>query len=252
MPSSNVTVTPVYQFTGGGGGDERGGSSTGGGRPLTTTPTSTGIIEVGDPDFFVEGEKTPLGDAPIWTNPFTDISNSDWFFRYVQYAFENKLMTGTSATTFSPNSHLTRGMVVTVLYRHAGEPDVSGFDNPFNDVGDSWYTKAVLWAAANDIVSGYGDGRFGPEINITRQDLAVILNNYAKFAEMDLPTAREYAGFADDMDIRNYAKEAIERFFRAGIINGKPGNLYDPQGNATRAEFATMLMNFLEASIQTG
>jgi len=239
----DVIIAPSNASTGG---SDRGNASIGGGRPITTTPTPPRNIEV-------EGQRfIDIEVDTLFGRVFADVNDSDWFFKSVQYAIENNLMVGTSATEFSPNSQLTRGMVVTVLYRYAGEPYVSGFDNPFNDVGDSWYTNAVLWAAENDIVTGYGDGRFGPEINITRQDLAVILNNYAKFAEMDLPTAREYAGFADDMDIRNYAKEAIERFFRAGIINGKPGNLYDPQGNATRAEFATMLMNFLEASIQTG
>jgi hypothetical protein len=147
---------------------------------------------------------------------------------------------------------MTRGMIVTVLYRLAGAPDVSSLANPFHDTDSAaWYADAVKWAAANGIVSGMGDGSFAPISDITRQDLAVILNNYAKFAKLDLPAIREYTGFADDIIIRNYAKEAIELFFRAEIINGKPGNLYDPLGNASRAEFATMLMNFIDVSEQS-
>jgi hypothetical protein len=198
--------------------------------------------------------------------PFEDVGERDWFADAVMYAYENGYRTGTSANPilFSPNRTLTRGMVVTALYRMAGSPDVSGFANPFNDVDEEkYYTNAILWAAAGGIVSGTGGGKFSPESNITRQDLVVILNNYANFAGMDLPKAREYTAFADDADIRGYAREAVERFFRAMIISGRPqdpfssadggihlepGNVFDPHGNATRAEFAAMLMRFMEAA----
>jgi hypothetical protein len=144
---------------------------------------------------------------------------------------------------------LTRGMVVTVLYRIEGSPDVSGLTNPFSDVAAGrYYTDAVIWAASNGIINGMGGGRFGPDIDITRQDLATILDRYATFAEMTLPEVRAYPGFNDDADIANYAREALERFFKAGIINGRPGNRFDPRGTATRAELATMLMNFLETA----
>ena len=138
-------------------------------------------------------------------------------------------------------------MAVTVLYRHAGRPDASGLTHAFDDVDEGkYYADAVKWAAANGIVHGYGNGKFGAEDNVTRQDLAVILNNYARFAGIVLPIVRQYSPFADDADIANYAKEDIERFFRAAIVNGKPGNNFDPQGLATRAEFATMLEGLIE------
>ena len=125
----------------------------------------------------------------------------------------------------------------------------------FTDVPEgSWYTDAVIWAANNGIVSGIdlpagqaGGGLFGPDDNISRQDLAVILNNYAVFAGLKLPVNRSYTGFNDEADMAGYATEAIERLYRAGVISGKPGNAYDPMGSATRAEVATMLMNFLHA-----
>jgi hypothetical protein len=192
-------------------------------------------------------EDTPLGYYALADNPFADVKESDWFFDNMMFAYTHGLFAGTSDTTFSPNTSMTRGMIVTVLYRLAGEPAVSG-TNPFSDVKDgTLYTDAVAWAAANGIVSGIGGGKYAPDAPITRQDLAVILMRYANFAGVKLPVTREYVSFLDDADIANYAKEAIEAFFKAGIINGKPGNEVDPTGTATRAEVAAMLHRFLEA-----
>lgn len=184
-----------------------------------------------------------------YVNPFTDVIEGAWYYDDVRYVYENGLMTGTSADKFSPESALTRGMIVTILYRHAGEPDVSGLTNPFGDVAEGqWYTNAVKWAADNGIVDGYGNGRFGPDDNITRQDLAVILVRCADFAGIGLSVARAYPGFSDDADMAGYAKGAVERLFKAGVINGKTGNLFDPQGQAARAETAAMLHRMLAAT----
>jgi hypothetical protein len=140
-------------------------------------------------------------------------------------------------------------MVVTIIHRLEGSPDVSGLPNPFTDVpAGQWYTNAVIWAAANDIVGGYGGGRFGPEDYVTRQDLAVLLNRYSRYAGIDVPVIRAYTGFNDEADIAGYAKEAVERFFEGGIISGRPGNVFDPRGNATRAELAAMLARFMQTA----
>ena len=192
----------------------------------------------------------PLGYYIVLGNPFTDINESAWYYNSVMFAYTHGLMVGTNTDPmmFSPNMTTTRGMIVTTLYRMAGSPDVRGLANPFFDVaGYKWYSDAVVWAVTNGIVSGYSSGLYGPEDNITREQLAVILNNYIDYSRFKLPEIREYKGFNDDADCANYAKEAIERFFKAGIVSGKPGNVFDPKGNATRAEVATMLMNFLEA-----
>ena len=186
--------------------------------------------------------------------PFIDVQEEDWFANAVMYVYNLGLMTGTSIEPmmFGPNMALTRGMAITVLYRHAGSPDVSGLAAPFNDVSaNRWYTDAAIWAAANGIVKGIGDGKFAPYDSITKQDLAVILNNYAIFAGLQLPIIQDSTIFNDNANIANYATEAIENFFRAGIINGRPGNMLDPKGQTLRAEFATMFMNFLEATEQT-
>ena len=239
--SFNDGTRATATFTVEEGGTAKDGGTTGDDGPTTVTPT-----------------------APV--NPFEDVSGTDWFVDSVIYIYEKGLMNGTSTSPmlFSPDMPLTRGMIVTVLFRLAGSPILSGTGspdgangtsgansagNPFDDVNaGEWYTDAVIWAAANGIVNGYGDGNFGPEDNITRQDLAAILVRYAEFAGITLPVSREYAVFSDDSTIADYAKEAVESLYRAAIVNGYPDGAFEPEWEATRAEFATMLMNFLLAA----
>ena len=189
------------------------------------------------------------GDAP--SLPFTDVDLADWFYEQVRDVFEQGLMTGTGDATFSPGTRVTRAMAVQVLYNHSGQPEASWWfdENPFTDVAESaWYYDAVVWAANWGMVSGFGDGTFAPGAYITRAHLVVLLNNYARAEWLELPPQRESQVFVDYMDIRNYAKEAIDRFFRAMIINGRPDGRFDPQGKATRAELATMLSQFVKYS----
>ncbi|MCL2152040.1 MAG: S8 family serine peptidase [Oscillospiraceae bacterium] len=189
----------------------------------------------------------PLDDLLSLDVPFIDVKDDDWYYDSVIFAYKQGLMVGTSANEFSPNTPITRGMFVTVLYRMEGLPDISGLMNPFDDVSDEkYYADAVKWAAANEIVYGYGNGNFGPEDNISRQDVVAIFYRFAIYSGVELPVTRTNVNFIDEADIADYAKEAIVAFFRGGIINGKPGNLFDPKGNATRAEIATMLTLFLE------
>ena len=187
--------------------------------------------------------------------PFVDVHCGDWFAGYVMFAYENGLMsgTGTDPMRFSPNMPLTRGTLVTALYRHAGAPDVSGFANPFSDVPEGrWYAGAAVWAANNGIVQGLGGGIFAPERSITREEIAVIMFRYANSAGKPLPYnpgADGFAGFADFADkeaVSEWAGEAAEIIRRAGVIVGRPGNLFDPQGSATRAEAAAILRRFSE------
>ena len=207
------------------------------------TKTVTFIID--HLSLYVLGENT---EAVVeqWDNPFTDVKESDWFYSYVGFVFSRGLMTGTAADAFRPNVKLTRGMIVTILYRYAGSPSASGTDNPFSDVPTGeWYTEAAIWAAENGIVEGYGNGEYRPDNDITRQDLATILMRYAKCAGIELTAEREYRSFDDDADITDYAREAVESFYMAGVINGKPGNNFDPKGSATRAEVATMIYGLI-------
>lgn len=181
---------------------------------------------------------------PVWTNPFTDVKPSDWFYDPVEYAITNGLFYGTSDTIFAPNDTMTRAMLVTVLWRSAGSP-VAG-ETPFTDVkAEQWYSDAVTWAAQNNIVSGIGNGLFAPNAEITREQMAVMLYNYSKHIDVKLPQKRS-GTFMDETLISPWAKEAVAAMYAAEIINGKDQNNFDPQGDATRAEVATMMRNFLE------
>ena len=212
------------------------GGTTNPGSNNTNSDGNNNMESVGDPT-------TPLASSL----PFTDVNESDWFYNDVYYVWKNGLMNGISANLFSPNSTLTRGMVVTVLYRHEGEPSVAGLSNPFPDVATGlWYTVAVKWAADKKIILGYSNGNFGTNDNVTREQLAAILYRYAEYAETELPKLRTYPGFNDDASISEYAKDSVTALYRCEVINGKPNNRFDPKGSATRAEFAAMIHRFLE------
>lgn len=190
-----------------------------------------------------------IKDTGAWENPFTDVSESDWFYGHVEYVHKNALFAGVTTDKFSPNTAITRGMLVTVLYHlHGATPSIA-YENPFSDVPEGkYYTDAVLWAAANGIVSGTGHNKFAPDASTSRQDLAVIIKRYADFAGKQVPVTQQYTTFADEAKIRDYAEQAIEALYSAGIISGKPGNLYDPQGSTTRAETAVVLHKFAVAA----
>ncbi|MCL2708144.1 MAG: S-layer homology domain-containing protein [Defluviitaleaceae bacterium] len=199
-------------------------------------------IDEGFDIFF--GDDYPLGYFVDAGDPFYDVGEDDWYYRFVMFVYAHGLMDGTETGVFNPGRSMTRGMIVTVLHALAGNPTADGIT--FSDVGgDSIYAESVAWAASVGLIFGYGDGRFGPDDEITRQDLAVLLGRFADFIGIELPELRGAPSFQDDADSANYAKDAIERFFRAGIINGKAGGVFDPGGEAVRAEFAAMLKKFL-------
>lgn len=192
----------------------------------------------------VDGEDVPQNKA-AWINPFTDVGERDWFYESVAYAVQNKLFVGTSDSTFSPDDNMTRAMLVTVLYRLAGEPD--GGQNSFTDVSSQmWYADAVAWASEQGIISGYGAGLFGPEYPVTREQMAVILYNYARSRSYDLSATSATAQFADTTKVSGWAVDAIEWTVGAGLITGKDTGILDPQGNATRAQVAAILQRFVE------
>ena len=188
-----------------------------------------------------EGEKET---EEIGTMNFTDVKTSDWFYDAVKYVYEQGIMAGTSTTKFSPNTNLTRGMVVTMLYRVEGEPTVTE-TNKFSDVksGDYYY-NAVRWAAKNGIVNGVTDKTFAPNTNITRQDLATILYRYVKEYKGQSANLGTLTGFADASQVSDYASSAMKWAVGQGIINGSNGSLL-PKGNATRAQAAAMLQRLL-------
>ena len=180
---------------------------------------------------------------------FTDIAGH-WAKEDIEFVVSRGLFSGTSETKFSPNAAMTRGMFVTVLGRLASA-DVSGYaKSSFSDVkSDAYYMGYIEWASKNNIVNGVGNGRFAPNQSITREQMAVIMSNYAKTIGYTLPKVHVENTFADNGKISAYAKEAVKQMQMAGVISGKNGNLFDPQGTATRAEVSAVLRRFVELAI---
>ena len=186
----------------------------------------------------IEDENTPLGGIT-----FVDVTPTDWFYDAVQYVFEKGLMLGVSDTEFGPNLSTTRGMIVTILYRMEGEPEAAAA--PFTDVEPGlWYSDAIGWGAANDIVNGYGDGRFGPNDQITREQMAAIFYRYAQYKGYDVTARADLSGYADADQISEYAVEAMQWAVGVKLVNGLTADTLVPKGQATRAQVATMLMRF--------
>ena len=179
-------------------------------------------------------------------NPFTDVSEKDWFYGDVMFVYENGLMLGTSKTLFSPYGTATRGMMATILWRMEGSPVPKG-KNSFTDVeAGKWYADAITWTAENRIFAGYGKDKFGPDDPITREQLAAIFYRYADYKGYDLTVKGNLDKFKDADKITDYAKTAMQWAVGSGLVKGKSGNLLDPQGTATRAEIAAMLHRFIE------
>ena len=188
---------------------------------------------------FVETEE------PAPAEPFPDVDENDWFYDEVVYVYENGLMNGVENNQFAPNTATNRAMLATILYRLAGQPDVSG-DLPFTDVAaGTWYTDAVLWAAQNGVVNGLGENTFAPMNTLTREQLVTMLYRYAEAEGYDVSAAADLSGYPDAGKVQTYAQKAMSWAVAEGIVEGIDGNL-NPAGNATRAQIATILMRFCE------
>ena len=180
----------------------------------------------------------------IVTLPFIDVHPGDWFYDPVCFVYENGLMTGTSATTFEPNTHLSRAMLVAVLHRLEGSPQASGGD--FTDVSDGdWYAQAVNWAASVGVVNGFDDGSFQPNTAITREQLAAVLRNYAAYKGLDVTASGSLAHYTDAASVSDWAKESVEWAVGSGLIGGYEDSTLRPQGTTTRAEVASVLQRAL-------
>ena len=180
----------------------------------------------------------------IVTLPFTDVSEGDWFYDPVCFVYSQGLMTGTSATTFEPNTHLSRAMLVAVLHRLEGSPQASAGD--FTDVADGdWYAQAVNWAASVGVVNGFDDGTFQPNAAITREQMAAILRNYAAYKGLDVTAADDLANYSDASSVSDWAKESIQWAVGSGLLGGYEDGTLRPQGTTTRAEVASVLQRAL-------
>ena len=185
-------------------------------------------------------------DHDCFAKQFTDVNLHSWYHAAVDYAVENQLMNGVSKDKFDPDGSTTRAMLAAILYRMEQSPKVTG-KNPFRDVkADQWYTDAVLWASTNGIVKGYGDGRFGPMDTLTREQLAVMLQRYAKLKGLDTSKAADLSAYADANSISAWALDAMRWAKTEGLITGRTETTLAPQGSAKRAETAAILMRYLE------
>ena len=173
---------------------------------------------------------------------FADVAEGAWYYDAVSYVYANGLMDGVSASEFAPDTTLTRAMLVTILWRMEGEPVVN-YLMPFTDVdGGAWYAEAVRWAASEGIVTGVSDTSFAPNAEITREQLAAILHRYAG----EPATAATLAGYADGASVSAYAVDAMSWCVEHDIITGTTATTLEPQGTATRAQAAAMLMRFAD------
>ena len=175
--------------------------------------------------------------------PFTDVQAGVWYADAVKYVFDQGLMSGMSAQEFGPDGQVTRGQVVTILWRLAGSPTVSG--KAFPDVSASaWYADAVAWASANGVVSGYENGGFGPGDPVTREQLAAILYRYAQLSGKDTDQTADLSGYTDSVTISAWAPQALKWAVGSGLISGTGTHTLSPRGTATRAQIAVILQNF--------
>ena len=176
--------------------------------------------------------------------PFTDVNKSDWYYNAIEYTYQNGIISGATDTEFRPSAKITRGMIVTILWRMEGSPKVTGVED-FTDVTGQYYYDAVRWAAKNGVVNGYGDGRFGPNANITREQLATILCNYAKYKKKNTNVTVDTSKYKDWNKVSSFARASMQWAIKTGVVTGKEnGTKVDPQGTATRGEAACMIYNY--------
>ena len=213
------------------------------GDPVAVTEQADGTYTFTMPNGQVTVTVT-FAEAPL---PFPDVTEGDWFYDAVRYAYETGLMDGVGDNLFAPNSETTRAQLVTILHRLAGEPEPGG-DSGFSDVETgTWYTDAVAWAAQNGIVNGVSDTEFAPGDDITREQLAAILYRYAAYQGYDVSQRADLSGFGDASSISGYAQEALSWAHAQGLVLGFEDGSLRPQGTASRAQIAAVLMRFLAA-----
>ena len=190
---------------------------------------------------FVSEDQGEAAEEPL---PFVDVASDAWYAQAAAYVYRQGLMSGTAQDRFSPDLTTNRAMLVTILYRLAGSPAVDG-GSAFTDVsGGDWFASGVAWASANGIVTGYGDGRFGPNDPITREQMAAILYRYAGFAGQSTTGQADLSGYTDAGRVSPYAAEAMGWAVDRGLITGVSADTLSPGGSATRAQVATILMRF--------
>ena len=220
------------------------------GKVQTTSKSGTVTISAHTKEGYFNGSmELKVGDqGPHGIGlPFADVTGSDWFAGYVKYAYENGIMTGLTPTTFGPGEPLARAQFAIILHRLNGTPAVD-YTARFHDVAAGiWYTDAILWAADTGVVTGYSNGNFGPGDNINREQMAVMMYRYAAYKGYDTSVKADFSQYQDAGRVSDFAREAMQWAVGEQIITGKYDETQlDPQGEASRAECATIMMRFME------
>lgn len=214
------------------------------GKAIETEKISATSYRFTMPNGAVEIEAAFVKENAASFLPFSDVDEDDWFYDAVTFAYNNGIMTGTSATTFEPNTTTTRGMIVAILNRLEGSPTAASAG--FNDVAEGdWYADAVNWAASVGVVNGMGEGIFAPNAAITREQMAAILYNYAAYKGYDVSDRADISGYSDADQVSAWAEEAVQWAVAEGIIAGVTIDTLDAQGSATRAQVAAIFQRFL-------
>ena len=219
-------------------------TATASGRQLELKDKGNGTYTFTMPGSSVEVRGTFTASDPA-DLPFTDVAEGIWYENAVRYVYENKLMAGTGSDTFGPDLATSRGMIVTILYRMAGSPTVGACG--FTDVAaGQYYTDAIAWAAEKGVVSGYGGGLFGPDDPITREQMTLILQGYARLSGKDVSARADLSAYTDAGEISGYAQESMSWARAVGLVNGTSETTLTPSGTATRAQAAVLFQGFCE------
>jgi hypothetical protein len=186
-----------------------------------------------------------------WINPFIDIAKGEWYYKAARYAYSNDLMTGSTPTTFDPQTTLTRAMLATILYRNAVGDAALGVppspETPFTDVpAGQWYTDAIAWASSNNLITGVGDNKFAPNDPLTREQFATLLYRYTKFRGKDTSKTADYSAYTDAANVSDWAREAMAWAYATNLVTGRTETTLAPEIPANRAEAAMLLQRYLE------
>lgn len=223
--SAPFTVSVIRSDDSSGGGSSGGGSSSGGG------------TDIGD------------GEVPLDPGVFVDLEGH-WAKDSALRSVSLGLFSGTSATTFSPDMTMSRSMMAMVFYRMAGSPAVSGTDSFTDTEKDSWYSTAVTWAAQQGVISGYGDGRFGPDDPVTREQMVTILHSYAENCKYDVTARNDLSAFTDAGQISSFAVESMQWAVAEGLVTGTSASTLSPLDAVSRGQAATILVQFYDSFVQ--
>ena len=216
------------------------------GDPVEVSLKNDGTYTFVQPAGKVEIEVTYAVDMP-----FTDVPEDAWYIDGAEYVYANYIMNGTGETTFGPNTTVSRGMIVQILYNLVGNPDVEG-DTDFTDVTDDyWSAKAIVWAVNNGVVNGFEDGTFRPDENMTREQMAAILQNFASQMGLDVSASGDLSNFTDIPEGEYWSRDALAWAYAEGLLAGTSDSTMDPAGQASRAQIAVIMMRFCEQYEET-